>query len=303
MAHPEWPALPLAGWEPTYLTLHRWTQTVGKVCLALVPDQNHWWHTTFSVTSRGLQTQAIPCHGHALTITFDFCEHRLALHVSDGRSAGFALQPMAVADFHRAVLDALQGLGIAPQLNPVPVEVVDRTPLDEDRHHAAYDADAVQRLHRILVGSDRVFRAFRGRFLGKSSPVQFFWGAFDLAVSRYSGRPNPQPPGDAVMGEAYSHEVMAHGFWPGGDWPLGGRMPEAVYYAYVVPAQPAFASARVEPPQARFDAGFGEFLLPYEAVRTSADPDATLRAFLDSTWRAAAQAGGWDLEALERRGR
>jgi hypothetical protein len=295
-----WPALPLDDWEPTYLTLHRWTQTVGKVCLALVPEQNHWWHVTFTVTPRGLATQPIRCQGHVLAITFDFCEHQLLIQVSDGRSFALPLRPMTVAEFHAAVLDALARFGIQVRLNPVPVEVVDRTPLDQDRHHGAYDAEAVRRLHRVLVESDHVFRAFRGRFLGKSSPVQFFWGAFDLAVSRYSGRSNPAPPPDAVMGEAYSHEVMAHGFWPGGDWPMGGRMPEAVYYAYMVPAEEAFAAARVKPSAARFDPAFGEFLLPYEDVRKSADPAATLLEFMESTWQAGARAGDWPVERLQR---
>jgi hypothetical protein len=300
MTLPAWPALPLDDWEPTYLTLHRWTQTVGKVCLALVPEQNHWWHVTFAVTPRGLATQPIRCQGHVLAITFDFCEHQLLLQVSDGRSFALPLRPMPVAEFHAAVLAALDRFGIRAPVNPVPVEVVDRTPLDQDRHHASYDREAVHRLHRVLVESDQVFRAFRGRFLGKGSPVQFFWGAFDLAVSRYSGRGNPEPPTDPVMAEAYSHEVIAHGFWPGGDWPLGGRMAEPVYYAYMVPGDPAFAAAQVEPAAARFDPGFGEFILPYEAVRSSGDPAATLLQFMDSTYAAAARARGWPLDQLER---
>jgi hypothetical protein len=300
MTLPAWPALPLDDWEPTYLTLHRWTQTVGKVCLALVPEQNHWWHVTFAVTPRGLATPPIRCQGHVLAITFDFCEHQLLLQVSDGRSFALPLRPMPVAEFHAAVLAALDRFGIRAPVNPVPVEVVDRTPLDQDRHHASYDREAVHRLHRVLVESDQVFRAFRGRFLGKGSPVQFFWGAFDLAVSRYSGRGNPEPPTDPVMAEAYSHEVIAHGFWPGGDWPLGGRMAEPVYYAYMVPGDPAFAAAQVEPAAARFDPGFGEFILPYEAVRSSGDPAATLLQFMDSTYAAAARARGWPLDQLER---
>ena len=300
--HPSpWPPLSLDAWEPTYLTLHRWTQVLGKVCLALAPPQNHWWHITFMVTSRGLEATAIPHGGRSISITFDFCAHRLVLHSSDGRAGGFALEPMTVADFYRRTLDELRKLDVQVKLNPVPVEVVDRTPFDQDTVHASYDRDAVQRLHAILVASDRVFRIFRGRFLGKSSAPQFFWGAFDLAVGRFCGTENPAPPPDPVMGEAYSHEVIAHGFWPGGDWPVGGRVPEAVYYAYVVPAVPELAQAGVMPAQAGFDTRLGEFLLPYEAVRTSADPEATLLEFMESTYRAAAERRHWDIARLERR--
>jgi hypothetical protein len=297
-----WPPLPLDDWEPTYLTLHRWTQVLGKVCLALAPPANHWWHVTFTVTSSGLAAPALPHAGRSISLTLDFCAHRLLLHCSDGRSAGFALDSMPVATFYRRVLAELRTLGVELQLNPVPVEVVDRTPLDEDLAHATYDPAAVARLHAILLQTDRVFRIFRGGFLGKSSPPQFFWGAFDLAVARFCGRGNPQPPSeDPVMAEAYSHEVIAHGFWPGGDWPVGGRVGEPVFYAYVVPGVPELAQARIAPPEARFDAQLGEFLLPYEAVRTSPDPDATLLAFMESTYRAAATARGWDAAQLERR--
>jgi hypothetical protein len=296
-----WPPLPLDAWEPTYLTLHRWTQVLGKVCLALAPPQNHWWHVTFVVSSKGLEVPALPHDGRSLSITFDFCAHKLVLHCSDGRTAGFALEPMPVATFYDRVLQELGRLDVRVTLNPVPVEVVDRTPLDQDTAHASYDRAAVERLHAVLVASDRVFRVFRGRFLGKSSAPQFFWGAFDLAVGRFCGTENPEPPADPVMREAYSHEVIAHGFWPGGDWPVGGRVPEAVFYAYVVPAVPELARAVVQPAQARFDPQLGEFLLPCEAVRTSADPDATLLAFMESTYRAAAEARRWDIARLERR--
>jgi hypothetical protein len=294
-----WPPLPLDDWEPTYQTLHRYTQVLGKLCLAYAPPQNHWWHAALAVTSRGLATQGLADGARMFTVTLDFCRHRLDVHCSDGSATGFPLDQMPVADFWAAALDALAGIGLQPALNPVPCEVPDRTPLDQDRHHATYDRDAVARLHRILVQVDRVFRTHRGRFVGKTSPVHFFWGAFDLAVSRYCGRPNPQPPQEPMMAQAYSHEVISHGFWPGGDWLGGVRVPEAVFYGYVVPPAEALAAAPVEPSAARFDASLGEFILPYEAVRTSADPDATLLRFMETTYRAAATMRGWDTDLLD----
>jgi hypothetical protein len=233
-------------------------------------------------------------------VTLDFCSHRLVVHSSDGRETGFALRPMPVADFLAATLECLAQIGVRPLLNLVPSEVSDRTPLDQDRHHASYDPEAVSRFHRTLVQVERVFRIHRGRFIGKSSPVHFFWGAFDLAVSRFRGRVNPDPPADPVMSNAYSHEVISHGFWPGGDWPGGARVPEAIFYAYVVPAADGIAQARVQPASARFDAGLGEFVLPYDDVRTSADPQATLLDFMESTYRAAATLRRWDVAQLER---
>ena len=296
----DWPALALGEWEPTYLTLHRFTQVLGKVCLAFAPWQNHWWHTTLAVTPRGLATPPLPEGARTFSLELDFCAHRLDVHSSDGRETGFELRPMAVADFHAATLRCLASIGVHAALNPVPSEVADRTPLDTDRRHASYDRDAVARLHRILVNVDRVFRVHRGGFIGKASPVHFFWGAFDLAVSRFCGRVNPNPPGDPMLAQAYSHEVISHGFWPGGDWPGGARVPEAMFYAYVVPGAEALASAPVEPPAARFDAAMGEFVLPYEAVRTSVDPQAMLLAFMESTYRACAVARAWDTAPLER---
>jgi len=294
-----WPALRLDDWEPTYLTVHRYTQLLGKLCLAYAPPQNHWWHVALAVNSRGLATQGLADGSRIFTVTLDLCRHRLDVHCSDGSSRGLALDQLCVADFWAASLDALAALGIKPSLNPVPSEVSDRTPLDNDRHHATYDADATARLHRILLRVDRVFRMHRGRFVGKASPVHFFWGAFDLAVSRFCGRRNPQPPQDPMMAQAYSHEVISHGFWPGGDWPGGARVPEAVFYAYVVPSADGLSAARVEPHAARFDSAMGEFILPYEAVRSSADPDATLLAFMETTYRAAAKMRSWDTDLLE----
>lgn len=296
----DWPALPLEAWEPTYLTLHRFTQVLGKLCLAFAPPQNHWWHTTLAVTSRGLATPALSQGSRVFSLTLDFCAHRLNVHCADGKETGFPLRPMPVAEFLASTLECLASIGVQADLNPVPSEVSDRTPLDQDRHHASYDRDAVTRLHRILLQVDRVFRIHRGRFVGKSSPSHFFWGAFDLAVSRFCGRPNPNPPQDAVMAEAYSHEVISHGFWPGGDWPGGPRVVEPIFYSYVVPAPEGLAAARIEPAAARFDAMLGEFVLPYEAVRTSADPQATLLAFMESTYRAAATLRDWDAAQLER---
>ena len=298
MEHPEWPALSLREWEPTYLTLHRWTQIVGKVRLAHARWLNHWWHSTLYVSPEGLTTSAMPGDLRQFSVSFDFCAHRLVVSASDGRSDSFPLEPMTVADFYDRTMSLLDRLGLATRIWPVPVEVVDTTPFPDDRHHASYDRAQVERLHRILVAVDRVFATHRGRFLGKSSPVHFFWGAFDLAVSRYSGKGNPAPPGDPVMGEAYSHEVISHGFWPGGDWPIGGRVEEAVFYAYAVPPPAGLENAAVQPAQAGYAASLGEFLLPYDAVRTADDPDTTLLSFMESTYRAAAERAGWNVEAL-----
>ena len=299
----DWPALPLSDWEPTYLTLHRWTQIVGKIRMALEPPLNHWWHVTLTVTARGLEANALPYNGRFLDITLDFGEHRVSVQSSDGRASGFDLQPMSVADFYERTLRLLQELHVTVSINRVPVEVVDTTPFDNDYKHSAYDREYVSRLHRILMQVDRIFRAERGRFLGKSSPSHFFWGAFDLAFARYSGQRNPQAPSDPVMGEAYSHEEIAHGFWPGGDWPVGPtRMNEAVFYTYAVPQPDGLAQAAIAPGSARYDQQFGEFLLPYEAVRTSKDPPATLTEFVRSTYAQAARLAKWD-PALDREAR
>jgi hypothetical protein len=292
-----WPALPLAEWEPTYLTLHRWTQIVGKLRIAHAPWMNHWWHVTFPVTAQGLESD-MPAGAIQLTLTFDFCAHRLVAHASDGRTASFALEPMSVAAFFAKTRGLLARFGVETPIWPVPVEVVDATPFDQDETHSAYDSRAVEKLHRILLQADRVFRIHRGRFLGKSSPVHFFWGAFDLAVTRFSGRRNPDPPKDFVMREAYSHEVISHGFWPGGDWPASGRTEEPVFYAYASPEPAGFKTARFEPDGVRYSDSMGILLLPYDAVRTAPDPDATLLGFMESTYLAAATRAGWDIEAL-----
>jgi hypothetical protein len=294
-----WPSLPLRDWEPTYATLHRFTQVVGKVRLALESPLNHWWHVPLYVTPRGLTTSSMPAGSLDLTMSFDFADHRLVAKTSDKHVASFELGPMSVARFYAKALGLLRDVGVPVSIWPVPVEVSDRTPFDADTHHAAYDPGAVERLHRILLSIDRVFDAHRGWFLGKSSPVHFFWGAFDLAVRRFSGRRNRNPPPDAVNGEAYSHEVISHGFWPGGDWLDKGRVDEAVFYAYAVPEPDGFRETRGLPNGARYDRALGEFLLPYDAVARTDDPAATLLDFMETTYRAGAERGGWDVGALE----
>jgi hypothetical protein len=298
MEHSKWPPLVLDDWEPTYLTLHRWTQIAGKVRLALAPRANHWWHVPLYVSSRGLTTSSMPYGERTLTLTFDFCAHRFNAHTNDNRIEGFELEPMSVAEFYRRTMRLLEELDMPTKVNPIPSEMADKTPLSEDHDHASYDRVAVTRLHRILVSTSNVFHTHRARFLGKSSPVHFFWGGFDLAVTRFSGRRNPTPPADAINRDAYSHEVISHGFWPGGSWPLGGRVPDAVFYAYSVPPPEGFSTARVKPKEAHYSETFGEFFLPYAAMRTSDDPDAALLDFMESTYLAAAERAGWDIEAF-----
>jgi hypothetical protein len=302
MDHPAWPHLTLDAWEPTYLTLHRWMQIVGKVRLAHARWLNHWWHVPLYVTSHGLTTSSMPCGERQVTMTFDFCAHQLVAHASDKRTEAIALEPMSVARFYERVRGLLSKLGVEARIWPVPVEVVDRTPFPEDERHCAYDPAAVERLHRALLSIDGVFQRHRGQFLGKSSPVHLFWGAFDLAVTRFSGRENPSAPTDSVMGEAYSHEVISHGFWPGGDWPIGGRVDEPVFYAYAVPQPAGFRDAPVRPNAATFSEKLGEFILPYEAVRTADDPEAVLLDFMEDTYLAAAKPAGWDIERLRHPG-
>jgi Family of unknown function (DUF5996) len=297
-----WPSLALNDWEPTYLTLHRWTQIAGKIRLAHARWLNHWWHIPLYVSSRGLTTSSMPSTSGYLTVTLDFVEHRFVLDTSDRGSRGFALEPMSVADFYARVMELLKSLDVPTRIWPVPVEVADTTRFTDDRVHASYDRQAVERLHQALMSIDRVFNTHRGQFLGKSSPVHFFWGAFDLAVTRFSGRRNPTPPPDAMMGEAYSHEVISHGFWPGGDWPVGSRVDQAIFYAYSVPEPAGFRDARVRPDAATFSTTLGEFVLPYDAVRTASDPDAMLLDFMETTYLAAAERAGWDVAQLRHNG-
>ena len=295
-----WPPLPLEEWEPTYETVRRWAQVLGKVRTALTPPVNHWWHSSLRVTEWGLSTGPVPHGGRRFSLELSFATHRLVLRTDEGWEGGFDLVPMTVAEFHRRTMEVLAVRNLDVRINPAPQELGDVTPLDRDTRHVSYDPDATARLLRILRSVDKVFQETAWGFLGKQSPSHFFWGAFDLAVTRFSGRRNPVPPADPVMGEAYSHEVISHGFWPGGDWPVGGRVGEAVFYAYAVPSPEGFAGARVEPPQASWSAALGEFLLPYDAVRTAPDPRGALLAFMRSTYEAAADAAGWDRAALER---
>jgi len=295
-----WPPLPLAEWQDTCATLHRWTQIVGKIRLALTPWLNHSWQSTLYVTVRGLTTSPIPHEDGSFAIDFDFVSHDLAIRTSAGAESRLPLRPVTVAVFHAALMEALADHGIRPRIHPAPNELPDALPFEQDRVHRSYDPDYAHRFWRVLAEADRVFKAFRTGFLGKASPVHFFWGSFDLAVTRFSGRKAPPHPGgvphlpDSVTREAYSHEVSSAGFWPG-----GGAIDYPAFYSYAYPVPPGFAAARVQPDAAFFDTGLGEFLLPYEAVRTAADPDAALLDFLQSAYAAAADAGGWDRAALE----
>lgn len=295
-----WPDLPYDAWKESCATLHLWTQIVGKIRLAQTPWLNHSWHVPLYVTARGLTTSPIPHGDRAFEIAFDFVDHVLAIATSDGAGRQVALKPQTVADFHAAVMAALDELGLAVRIDQRPNEIPDAIPFGRDRTHASYDAEYAHRFWRALLQADRVLKQFRTGFLGKCSPVHFFWGSFDLAVTRFSGRRAPPHPGgvpnlpDSVVREAYSHEVSSAGFWPG-----GGGVDYAAFYAYAYPEPQGFRSAAVRPKAAFFSEALGEFLLPYDAVRTAPDPDAALLAFLESTYAAAAEAGHWDRTALE----
>jgi hypothetical protein len=294
-----WPDLPYAAWRETASTLQLWTQIVGKVRLALTPWLNHGWQVPLYVTARGLGTSAIPTGNEILEIEFDFVRHRLVMLTSRGEERTLALEPQTVADFYGRVLAHLRDLGVVVALNEGPNEVQNPIRFSQDRTHAAYDADAAHRFWRALIQVDRIFKLFRTGFLGKASPVHFFWGSFDLAVTRFSGRTAPLHPGgvaglpDAVTREAYSHEVSSAGFWPGND-----GFPQAAFYSYAYPEPPGFRDRPVTP-GAGFDAKLGEFVLPYDTVRAAADPDALLLDFLSTTYAAAAESATWDRAALE----
>jgi hypothetical protein len=291
-----WPALPLAAWADTYATLHMWTQIVGKIRLALAPPVNHWWHVTLDVTPRGLTTRAMPYGAGSFEIEFDFVEHRLRIETSDGQSRSLELAPQTVADFYARVLSVLRDLGITVRIWPMPVEIPAPVRFDEDRGHGSYDATWVMRWWRVLSQTDEVLKEFRGSFVGKSSPVHFFWGSFDLAVTRFSGRRAPEREGaDRITREAYSHEVSSVGFWPGS---VG--VSEAAFYAYAAPEPSGFKTARVGPPAAFYSTDLNEFLLKYDDVRTAASPRAALLAFAHTTYEATASLGAWDRPALER---
>jgi hypothetical protein len=297
-----WPELPLEAWKDTCATLHLWTQIVGKVRMAKSSWLNHSWHVTLYVTPRGLTTGPVPYGERVFQIDFDFVDHELLLQSSDGSGSRFALEPQTVADFYARVMRALEKLDLAVDINRLPNEVADPTPFDEDRLHNAYDAEYANRYWRVLLQADRVFRRFRGGFIGKCSPVHYFWGAPDLAVTRFSGRPAPRHPGgvpnlpDTVAREAYSHEVSSAGFWPG-----GGPIDHAAFYSYAYPEPAGFAQAEVQPAGAFYSQDLREFILPYDAVRGSPSPDDALLQFLESTYVAAADLGGWDRKSLERR--
>ena len=294
-----WPDLPYANWRETALTLQLWTQIAGKVRLALTPWLNHGWQVPLYVTARGLGTSPIPAGGEILEIEFDFVSHRFLAYTSRGDAGELALEPQTVADFYRRALDLLKSIGVAVAIREMPNEVPDPIRFSQDRTHAAYDPVAAHRFWRALLQADRVFKLFRTGFLGKASPVHFFWGSFDLAVTRFSGRPAPLHPGgvpglpDAVTREAYSHEVSSAGFWPGND-----AFPQAAFYSYTYPEPARFRDWPVTP-GAHFDKGLGEFILPYESMRNAAEPDAMLLDFLSATYAAAAETGGWDRAALE----
>ena len=296
-----WPALPLSNWQDTCDTLHMWTQIVGKVAVAQAPPVNHWWQISLRVTSRGLTTLPLPYGERTFQISFDFLEHRLLAETSDGQTWSLPLRPMSVADFYRELMDGLAAMGLDVRIWTRPVEVADLTPLDEDRKHASYDATSAHRFWQILVETSRVFREFRSRFVGKVSPVQFFWGSFDLAVTRFSGRRAPAYSGGAfnvgrwVMEEAYSHELSSLGFWPG-----GGAISYPAYYSYASPEPEGFSTAQVRPESAFYSKDLGEFILPYDEVRQASDPDRVLLEFAQSSYEAAADFGRWDRASLER---
>jgi uncharacterized protein DUF5996 len=291
-----WPDLPLAAWRDTYATLHMWTQIVGKTRLALAPWQNHWWHVTLHLTARGLATGPMPYGSRTLDAEFDFVEHELVLRTGEGAVQEITLRPRSVAEFYRIYLAALQTLGVHVALWPVPVEVEHPIRFPDDDQHASYDAEYANRFWRILVQVDHVLRQFRGPFLGKCSPVHFFWGSFDLAVTRFSGRRAPERPGaDPVTREAYSHEVFSAGFWPG-----SGAVQEAAFYAYAAPEPAGLRDAVLQPRAAYYHPQMSEFILPYAAVRTAESPVDALLTFLRSTYDATADLGHWDRAALER---
>lgn len=295
-----WPELAYASWRETCSTLRLWTQVVGKIRLAQTPWLNHSWHVALYVTARGLATSPIPYGERAFEIAFDFIDHQLVVMTSDGQVWRMPLRPQTVADFYASVMAALADLGLTIHINEKPNETPEAIRFSEDRLHAAYDPEYAHRFWRALLQIDRVFKLFRTGFIGKCSPVHFFWGSFDLAVTRFSGRRAPLHPGgvpnlpDDIVREAYSHEVSSAGFWPG-----GGGVEYPAFYSYCYPAPAAFRSTSIQPEAAFFSEELQEFILPYDAVRSSRSPDATLLEFLQNSYEAAADAGGWDRAALE----
>jgi Family of unknown function (DUF5996) len=291
-----WPALPLGSWNDTYATLHMWTQIVGKVRLRLTPLVNHWWNIPLYVTARGLTTSRIAYDKRAFELCFDFVRHQLVLETSDGLLKALPLEPRSVAEFYQAFMELLRSAEIEVKVWRMPVEIPDPITFDKDRVHASYDRASVEKFWRILLSVDTVFNQFRARFIGKSSPVHFFWGSFDLAVTRFSGRRAPERPGvDAMTREAYSHEVSSVGFWPG-----SGNVQGAAFYSYAAPEPLGFNNERVRPDAAFYDSQLREFLLMYDDVRNAESPTASLLEFCQSTYEVAATLGNWDRSALER---
>jgi hypothetical protein len=296
-----WPELSLTGWLPTYETLHRWIQIVGKTRLALAPFENHWWHCTLYVSARGLTTSAMPFSGGNVEVEFDFLNDRLELRTSAGDVRTLVLESKSVAEFYDEYRAMLRAAGVDASIHPAPNEVVDATPFPDDREHASYDGGAVRRWWRALSDANRALEEFRGSFAGKCSPSHFWWGGFDLACTRFSGRRAPQHPGGIpncppyVMHEAYSHECISAGWWPGTP---NSPVAEAAFYAYAYPEPPGCNMARIDPPVAEYNATMREWILPYDAVRTSREPGRMVAEFLESTYNVAASLGDWDRAAL-----
>jgi hypothetical protein len=296
-----WPSLPLEAWQDTFATLHRWTQIVGKIRLRQTPWINHGWHVVLYVTTRGLTTSPIPQGERTFEIIFDFLDHRLLIRASDGGERAIPLRARSVAEFYHELFRTLEEMGFGVSIHGSPNELEDATPFAEDYSHNVYDPESAVRCWRILVQADRVMKRFRARFAGKCSPVHFFWGSFDLAVTRFSGRPAPVHPGgipnlpDWITREAYSHEVSSCGFWPG-----GGPHPFPLFYSYAYPEPEGFSTAAVEPDGVFYSSELREWVLPYDAVRTAPSPEDALLAFLETTYTAAADLGRWNRSALER---
>ena len=292
----EWPSLPLEEWKDTCATLHMWSQIVGKVRLAQTPLVNHWWNVPLYVSARGLTTTAMPYGDTFFEMEFDFIDHKLVINCSDGPTKSIALEPKSVATFYQETMAALRGLGMEVHIWKMPVEIPDPIPFDQDHQHASYDPEYANRFWRVLRASDRVMQEFRSRFIGKCSPVHFFWGSFDLAVTRFSGKPAPpRPDADVITREAYSHEVISHGWWPG-QGPLG----KPAFYSYTAPAPEGLKEAKLRPEQAFYSDELSEYVLFYDDVRTAPDPDDALMDFLESTYEAGANLANWERASLER---
>ena len=294
MSDERWPALPYEAWKDTYATLHLWTQVVGKVALALAPPLNHSWAVAMSVTPRGLATRTLPHPGGPFAVEFDLVDHQLLVRPAQGPVRALALVPRTVAEFHDRFLALLHDMGLPVTIWPVAVELPTPIRLDADTDHKTYDAGQANRFWRVLAQVEPVLTACRSNFVGKCSPVHFFWGAFDLAVTRFSGRPAPPREGPRFMREAYSHEVISHGFWPG-----SGPLLEPAFYAYAVPEPAGLKEAAVRPEAAFYHRELGEFILPYDAMRHSASPERAITAFIETTYARAADLAGWDRGVLE----